>query len=139
MADREMFLEGSGVIMKEENAAALVMRTVEPEFDKWANYEIKRGQGGLVTADINTGFIYLKKKAENQCEFKMVFDIDNHIDFIPQRLIDYSMKKIIGVFNSMIASRSEKLDKCYTKLWEEKKEFYDKVRSAVEEIGKAPE
>ena len=121
---REIFLQASGIIIKEENAAVLVMSSVDS--DTWLGYPIARTKGN-VTIDVNKAFVYARMLDENRCVMKMIVNADPHIDYIPQRLINWCLKHVIGVFLKYIAKKAVKLPDEYQKLIEEKKEYYDEL------------
>ena len=53
--------------------------------------------------------------------------MDPHLDMIPQSLINFIMKNVIGVILKFIQKKGQKLPQVYHDLMAEKKDFYDEV------------
>ena len=126
--DREIFIQACGIVLKEERACILTLSSAEG--DSWFGTPIHRDPK-CVTFDMHKAFIYTKAISPNECVLKMIVNADPHLDYIPQKLINFGMKNVIGVFLRYIQSRSEKLEPVYLKLMEEKQDFYDEVAKKV--------
>lgn len=116
------------MILKDENAAVLSMSTVDGE--SWLGTPIQDNKD-YVTVDIHRAFIYAKILEEDKCLMKMIVNADPHIDYIPQKLINWALKNIIGVFLNMIVKKAKNLPEENKKLMEEKKEYYDELRRRI--------
>jgi hypothetical protein len=85
--------------LKEEKACVLTMSSVEGE--SWLGTKINRDKS-LVTTEIHKAFIYVTAPEKNKCRLKMIINADPHIHYIPQKLINFGLKNVIGVFLKMI-------------------------------------
>ena len=130
-SNREIFLQAAGVVIQEENAAVLTMSSVEG--GTWLGHKLKRNTN-YVNADIHKAFIYAKMLENNQCQLKMIINADPHIEYIPQRLINWGLKNVIWVYIRYISSKAEKLPEEYKKLIEEKKDYYDELVRRIKQI-----
>ena len=77
---REVFLRACGVMLKEEKAAVLSMRSVEG--DSWLGIPITRNDK-FVKADIHRAFVYAKVLGDGRTLVKMVINGDPHMEYIP--------------------------------------------------------
>lgn len=117
-------------MLKEEQACVLTMSSAKG--DNWLGTKLNRNPS-YVTTDVHKAFIYAKPVGDDnkKCIMKMIMNADPHIDYIPQTLINWGLKNVIGVFIGFIQKKSENLSDTYKKLIEEKKEFYDKIRTIL--------
>ena len=104
------------------------------EGDQWFGIPIKRDPK-CVTTDIHKAFIYAKALSDDQCVLKMIVNADPHLDYIPQKLINWGMKNVIGIFLTYIQSRSQHLAPEYLRLMEEKRDFYSEIERKIVQIG----
>ena len=63
---------------------------------------------------------------------KMICNADPHLDYIPQKLINWALKNVIYVYLSYIGKKAQNLPEEYKKLIEEKKEYYDELIRRIE-------
>jgi hypothetical protein len=98
--------------------------------DSWLGHKLKRTPT-YVTCDVHKAFIYAKMLDDGKCQMKMIANADPHIEYIPQRLINWGLKNVIWVYIRYIASKAEKLPEEYQKLIEEKKEYYDELMRRI--------
>ncbi len=103
------------------------------EGDSWLGHHLKRNSN-YVTVDIHKAFIYAKLLDDNRCQMKMICNADPHLDYIPQRLINWALKNVIHVYLRYIKSKTENLPDEYKKLIEEKKEYYDELIRRIKMI-----
>jgi len=59
---------------------------------------------------------------------------DPHIDFLPQRLIDFTLKHSLALFLPLLQRRSASLSEEYVALIGEKREFYRAVRTKLAQV-----
>ena len=128
-SDREITLQACGIALKEDKACILTMSSVES--DEWFGKKITHKDPKCVTTEIHKAFIYAKAIDKNRSVIKMIVNADPHLDYIPQKLINWAMKNVIGVFLKQIQKKCEKLPAEYLKLMEQKKEFYDEIRRKI--------
>ena len=93
------------------------MSSVDTEGSSWLGNEIKNNSSYVYT-DIHKAFIYAEVLDENRCRMKMIINADPHVDFIPQKLINWCLKNVIGVFLKYIASKAKNLPEEYKSLIE---------------------
>jgi hypothetical protein len=91
--------------------------------DSWFGTPVNKNKD-YVSADINKALIYAKIIDDNTTLVKIIVNADPHIDYIPQRLINWGLKNCVGVFMRYIARKTKNLPEEYKKLMEEKKEYY---------------
>ena len=77
---RECFVQACGTILKDEQAAALSMSTVNE--DSWLGTPVNKNKD-YVSADINKALIYAKIIDDNTTLVKIIVNADPHIDYIP--------------------------------------------------------
>lgn len=65
--------------------------------DDWFGTKLPR-DSKCVETEIHKAFIYAKAIGENRCVIKKIVNADPHLDYIPQKLINWGMKNVIGVF-----------------------------------------
>ncbi|CDW81454.1 protein kinase domain protein [Stylonychia lemnae] len=128
MSAREVYLSACGIALEDQKACILTLSSVEK--DSWFGTSIQRDPK-CVYMDIHKAFIYAKALDKNTSVLKMIQNVDPHLDYIPQALINFGMKNLIGVFIGQIRKRCENLPEEYLKLMEEKKEFYDEIYRKV--------
>lgn len=97
--DREIFIQACGILLKEEKACILTLSSAEG--DSWFGTPITRDPK-CVTFDMHKAFMYTKAISPTECVLKMIVNADPHLDYIPQKLINWGMKNVIGVFISYI-------------------------------------
>ena len=101
------------------------------EGDSWLGHKLIRNPA-IVTADVHKAFGYAKMLGENRCMFKMICSADPHLDYIPQKLINWALKNVIYVYLGYIGQKAKNLPDEYKKLIEEKKEYYDELIRRIE-------
>jgi hypothetical protein len=69
---------------------------------------------------------------ENRCMMKMICNADPHMDYIPQKLINWALKNVIYVYLGYIGQKAKNLPDEYKKLIEEKKDYYDELIRRIE-------
>lgn len=79
-SDREIYLQATGIMQKEDKACVLVMSSVEE--DEWMSTKITRNID-LVTIDIHKSFIHLQEIEPGKNRFRMIVNADPHLDYIP--------------------------------------------------------
>ena len=63
---------------------------------------------------MHKAFIYSKSLGENKCLMKLVLNANPHLsEKIPQRLIDWGMRNVIGVVVNRVRARCENLPDVY--------------------------
>ena len=62
----------------------------------------------------------------------MIVNGDPQIDYIPQTLINWCLKNVIGVFLRQINKRCKNLSEEYLKLMEEKKDYYAELMRKIQ-------
>ncbi|TNV77941.1 hypothetical protein FGO68_gene8534 [Halteria grandinella] len=128
---RECYLQACGQILKEENAAVLSMCTVDE--DSWLGVALKRNPK-YVRVDVHRSFIYAQMLDPTHCTLKMVINGDPHITFIPQKLINFTLKNVIGVFIRQIGKKAQKLPQEYVDLIEQKSEYYEAIMRKISQL-----
>ena len=73
----------------------------------------------------------MKSPSSNTTSIKMIINGDPHMEFIPQALINYIIKKVLPVGLKLLMHKANSIPKVYFDLMEEKKEFYDHVFSRI--------
>ena len=58
----------------------------------------------------------------------MIINGDPHMDYIPQKLINWALKNVCRVFLKLVESKAKKLPHMYEELMKEKKDFYDEIQ-----------
>ena len=81
----------------------------------------------VVFMEFHKAFMYAKYLEPDKCLLKMVMNIDPHMAYLPQTLLNWGMKNLASVYLKYIQSRAENLPEVYKVLMEQKKDFYDKV------------
>lgn len=107
------------------------MSTIEE--DEWMGVTLKR-HPKYVRADVHRSFIYAKILDDNRCLMKMVINGDPHIVCIPQKLINWALKNVIGVFVKYLGSKAKNLPEEYLKLIEEKEEYYSALMDKISQL-----
>ena len=81
--------------LKDQRAGILTMSSVVG--NEWLGRKFERDPK-CVTTEIHKAFIYVKPLSENSCLLKMIINADPHLDYIPQKIINWGLKNVIGVF-----------------------------------------
>ena len=92
-------MQGCGIVLKEEKACVMTLNSVEG--DSWFGHKINRTEK-LVTTDIHKALIYITQESDNSARMKMIINADPHLDYIPQKLLNFGLKNVIGVFLRLI-------------------------------------
>lgn len=95
MSDREMFLQACGIALKKEKACILTLSSFKG--DDWFGTKLQRNPK-YVENDIHKAFIYAKAIDQNRCVIRKIVNADPHLDLIPQKLINWGIKNVIGIF-----------------------------------------
>ena len=69
--------------------------------DTWFGIPIPRDPK-CVGTDIHKAFIHAKAMGKGVSKLKMIINVDPHLDYIPQKLINWGMKNVIGLFLTLI-------------------------------------
>ncbi len=101
--------------------------------DSWLGHKIQRDPKN-VTTDIHKAFIYSKSLGDDKCLLKMVVNADPHLDYIPQRILNWGLKNVIGVWLHLIQKRAKNLPEKNLQMMQEKKEFYDELMRKINEV-----
>jgi len=128
MAHREIFLQACGMVLKSERAGVLTMSSVEG--DEWFGHKLERNSSN-VNCDIHKAFMHVQYVSEEKCRLKMILNCNPHLSCIPQSLINFFLKNVIGHFVTLVQKKSQTMGDEYTQLQEEKKEFYDVVKEKM--------
>jgi len=92
---REIFMQGCGLVMKDEQACCMALSSVEGE--SWLGYPAVRDKK-TVEIDIKKAFIIMNPIGTNLTKLRIIINLDPHIDYIPQRIMNYAMKNMLGVY-----------------------------------------
>jgi len=52
----------------------------------------------LVEIDIKKAFVMMQPIGPNLTKLRIIANVDPHIDYIPQRIMNYAMKNMLGVY-----------------------------------------
>lgn len=102
---REIFVEGSAFVIKDEKAIGLSLESIRE--GEYFGHQIKRDPEHLVETHINKGFMYLQYLNEQQSIVKCYINIDIHLDLIPSVIMNWGMKNICGYVFDFIKQNSE--------------------------------
>ena len=59
------------------------------------NYEIPKFNKTLVTMEVPQSFVYLKPLSPSKTEIKMLFSGDPKLEYVPQTLINWTIKSVV--------------------------------------------
>ena len=85
---------------------ALAMSSAHGE--EWFGHKLRKNPK-MVTTDVHKAFIYAKAPTKDTTILKMMMNLDPHLDMIPQSLINFIMKNVIGTILGFIQKKSQKL------------------------------
>jgi hypothetical protein len=121
------------MVLKEENAGVLTMSSVHTP--SWFGFDKYEHRKGTVEAHIHRSFLYCQYISPTESRVKVICNADPHVAFIPQRVINWALKHVIGLFLTLLQKRSVNLSKEYVALIKEKRAFYQTVRNKLGQIA----
>jgi hypothetical protein len=120
-SDREIILEGNGFFDKGRELLCVNMESINE--DTYMGEPIERNPK-LVTTHINKGFITIKKQSENECNVRVIMNIDIHLDYMPKVILNWGMRNVCGVIMDFMKEASENLPPNHKKMLKERADFY---------------
>lgn len=101
MAKRQLIVQASGHMIPKENAIVITMQSVSPG-SKWLkDFTIPKTLKStryLVNMEVPKSFVYVKSLAPGKTQVKLLLSGDPRLDFVPQTLINWTIKSVVMTF-----------------------------------------
>ena len=132
VTNREAYLEGFGIFLKQENM--IMLPIFSPSDKELENHNIPKENKGYVRINMNIGFYCVKYLDENHCELFSCFNVDPKVSVVPTMVLNFITKEF--GFYLMRDFRKAAEDSKLVVLYKERinmfQDFYDFIRNALD-------
>ena len=105
-----MFFQGSAIFIPDKSQICLIMRSIDDE--SYFGHKIEK-DSEKVTTHIHKAFGLMTSLGENRNRVQFITNIDVHLDYVPQTLINWGLTNLSGSIIDMVKNNSEKLPEKY--------------------------
>lgn len=131
VTNRELYLEGFGIFLKEENM--IMLPIYSPSESYLDSYGIPKENKGYIRVSMNIGFYCVKYLDEDHCELFGCFNVDPKVAAVPNMILNYITKEF-GYYlmrDFKKAAEDSKLVHLYNERINQNSEFYNFIRNAL--------
>ncbi|TNV82229.1 hypothetical protein FGO68_gene12566 [Halteria grandinella] len=112
MSKRQLVVQASGHFLYDQQALVVSISSVNPEAKKWLkDYHLQKSlfkeTRSLVNMKVPKSFVYIKAISPTKTQVKMLLSGDPRLDFVPQTLINWTVKSVVMTFISSMKQKAE--------------------------------
>ena len=134
MTNREIHICASATLVKERKGAMIMLRSINNERSKHWGVEEPPENTEFIRARMIKGFMYVEHIDDNNCWFHGYINIDPKFDYIPDFVINFTIKRVLYVLIGKLQSKEIFENDILKKRISEKPEFYEKLKNKLREM-----